>query len=125
MALSKYRTEVASSSSLAPLRGSAVGWWILWSRRVRQGSGESGRVRSAGTERVLLDWALVQYELTMVNLVIEGLKNPSGVKSSAKTSFGLKKYATRVTVAKNELKGQKATGGFVIRQPWGEQEVYK
>ena len=54
VALSKYGDEVAMSSSLKTLRGSDVGWCMFRSPKVRVGRGLEGKIRSGGTERVLL-----------------------------------------------------------------------
>jgi len=59
VALSKYGDVVAISSSLKTLRGSDVGWWIFRSPKVRVGRGLEGKIKSGGTERVLLERPLV------------------------------------------------------------------
>ena len=65
---------------------------------------DDGNTISGGTERVLFRRPLVLYELIIDNLVVEGLKKPSGVnRSSAMTSPLLKKWGRRETVAKKEV----------------------
>ena len=58
-ALSKYGDDVAISSSLKDLRGSAVGWCMFRSPSVRVGRALEGNMMSGGTERVLLERPLV------------------------------------------------------------------
>jgi len=54
LALSKCGVEVASSSSLKTLSGSAVGWWMFRLPSVPVGRGDSGNIIPGRTERVLL-----------------------------------------------------------------------
>jgi len=71
---------------------------------VRVGTGLEGKTMSGGTERVLLERPLVLYRLIIVNRVVEGLKNPSGVKRSRAMTSPLSKYrGKRETDSRKEL----------------------
>jgi len=78
---------------------------MLRSPNRRVGPGRCGKIWSGGTDQRLFDRPFMLFELMMVNLVMEGVKKPSGVnRSRAMMSPLSNNHGSNLMVDKKELK---------------------